>query len=138
MGYCFEKGDLQTECLSGDHGSGSGHHGSGSGDHGSGSGSVDHGSGSGDHGSGSGDHGSGSGDHGSESVLELVGGAGPHEGNIMISGRPVCDHGQNPVPEDDFAMNDVHCNGTEGYIWRCPHENSINQPINCTREEGMG
>merc|ERR1719376_296670 len=105
--YCFEKGDLQTECLSGDHGSGSGHHGSGSGsvdqgsgsgdygsgsgdhgsgsgDHGSGSGSVDHGSGSGDHGSGSGDHGSGSGDHGSESVLELVGGAGPHEGNIMI------------------------------------------------------
>merc|ERR1712172_371541 len=80
--YCFEKGDLQTECLSGDHGSGSGHHGSGSG-------SVDQGS-------GSGDYGSGSGDHGSESVLELVGGAGPHEGNIMISGRPVCDHGQNP------------------------------------------
>merc|ERR1712172_187293 len=159
--YCFEKGDLQTECLSGDHGSGSVDQGSGSGDYGSGSG--DHGSGSGDHGSGSGDHGSGSGHHGSGSTVELVGGAGPHEGNLMISGRPVCDHGQIPenaevvcrqlgylggnlttgshfgtVPEDDFAMNDVHCNGTEGYIWRCPHENSINRTINCTREEGMG
>merc|ERR1712172_23483 len=97
--YCFERGDFQTECLSGNHGSGSGDHGSGdhgsgSGDHGSGS--VDHSSGSGDHGSGSGDHGSGSGDHGSGSTIELVGGAGPHEGNIMISGRPVCDHGRNP------------------------------------------
>merc|ERR1712181_162137 len=146
-----------------DQGSGSGDYGSGSGDHGSGSGSVDHGSGSGDHGSGSGDHGSGSGDHESGSTIELVGGAGPHEGNIMISGRPVCDHGRNPenaevicrqlgylggnlttgshfgtVPEDEFAMNDVHCNGTEGCIWRCPHENSINRTINCTREEGMG
>merc|ERR1711971_692789 len=146
--FCFIRGDLPPECLAdGDHGSGSG----------------DQGSGSGDHGSGSGDHGSGSVDQGSGSTVELVGGAGPHEGNLMISGRPVCDHGQNPenaevvcrqlgylggnlttgshfgtVPEDDFAMNDVHCNGTEGYIWRCPHENSINQPINCTREEGMG
>merc|ERR1719352_1613220 len=117
--YCFERGDLQTECLSGDHGSGSGDQGSGSGDYGSGSGdhgsgsvdqgsgsgdygsgsgdqgsgsgdhgsgSGDHGSGSGDHGSGSGDHGSGSGYHGSGSTIELVGGAGPHEGNIMING----------------------------------------------------
>jgi len=176
--FCFVRGDLRTECLSdeveieiesqvdtsgGHHGSGSGsgHHGSGSGDH-----ETYHGSGSGDHetyhgsGSGSGDHGSGL---GSGPAIELVGGAGPHEGNLMISGRPVCDHGQNPenaevvcrqlgylggnlttgshfgtVPEDDFAMNDVHCNGTEGYIWRCPHENSINRTINCTREEGMG
>merc|ERR1712192_342646 len=132
--FCFIRGDLQTECLS-----------------------------DGVHGSGSGDHGSGSGDHESGSTIELVGGAGPHEGNIMISGRPVCDHGRNPenaevicrqlgylggnlttgshfgtVPEDEFAMNDVHCNGTEGYIWRCPHENSINRTTNCTREEGMG
>merc|ERR1712192_335429 len=134
------------------------------GHHGSGSGSGHHGSGSGDHetyhGSGSGGHESGS---GSAPTIELVGGAGPHEGNIMINNRPVCDHGRNPenaevvcrqlgylggslttgshfgtVPEDDFAMNDVQCNGTEGDIWRCPHENSINRTINCTRGEGMG
>ena len=24
-------------------------------------------------------------------VIELVGGSGPHEGNIMLHGRPVCD-----------------------------------------------
>ena len=29
-------------------------------------------------------------------AIELVGGAGPHEGNIMINNRPVCDHGRNP------------------------------------------
>ena len=29
-------------------------------------------------------------------AIELVGGAGPHEGNIMIKGRSVCDHGRNP------------------------------------------
>merc|ERR1719234_2502068 len=87
--YCFEKGDFQTECLSGNHGSGSGDHGSGSGsgdhgsgDHGSGSGdhgsgSVDHSSGSGDHGSGSGDHGSGSGDHGS-GTGDFGSGSGDH------------------------------------------------------------
>merc|ERR1711971_1258597 len=78
--YFFEKGDFQTECLSGNHGSGSGDHGSGdhgsgSGDHGSGS--VDHSPGSGDHGSGSGDHGSGSGDHGSGSG-DFGSGSGDH------------------------------------------------------------
>merc|ERR1712172_155486 len=80
--YCFEKGDLQTECLSGDHGSGSGHHGSGSG-------SVDQGSGSGDYGSGSGDHGSGSGDHGSGSgSVDHSSGSGDHG-----SGSGSVDHG---------------------------------------------
>ena len=27
------------------------------------------------------------------SVLELRGGSGPHEGNIYVNGRPVCDDG---------------------------------------------
>ena len=27
------------------------------------------------------------------SVVELVGGSGPHEGNILIGGQPVCDDG---------------------------------------------
>merc|ERR1712172_165579 len=77
--YCFEKGDLQTECLSGDHGSGSGHHGSGSGSVDQGSGSGDYGSGSGEHGSGSVDHGSGSGDHGSGSgSVDHGSGSGDH------------------------------------------------------------
>merc|ERR1712181_137552 len=127
--------------------------------HGSGSGSGHHGSGSGDHetyhgsGSGSGEH-----ESGSAPAIELVGGAGPHEGNIMIKGRSVCDHGRNPENakvvcrqlgylggnltigshfgkvSEDFGRDNVQCNGTEDYIWRCPHETEVN----CTREEGMG
>ena len=27
------------------------------------------------------------------SVVELVGGSGPHEGNILVNGQPVCDDG---------------------------------------------
>ena len=27
--------------------------------------------------------------------LHLVGGSGPHEGNILVGGRPVCDDGHN-------------------------------------------
>jgi len=153
--FCFVRGDLRTECLSdeveieiesqvdisgGDHGSGSG---SGSGDH-----ETNYGSGSGGHESGS----------GSAPTIELVGGAGPHEGNIMIKGRSVCDHGRNPENakvvcrqlgylggnltigshfgqvSEDFGRDNVQCNGTEDYIWRCPHETEVN----CTRDEGMG
>merc|ERR1719376_1567408 len=138
--------DLRTECLSDEVeieiesqvDISGGHHGSGSGS-----------------GSGSGDHESGS---GSAPAIELVGGAGPHEGNLMISGRAVCDHGRNPENakvvcrqlgylggnlttgshfgqvSEGFVMDNVQCNGTEDYIWRCPHETEVN----CTREEGMG
>ena len=41
-------------------------------------------------------------------VLELVGGAGPHEGNIMISGRPVCDHGRNPENAEVICRYKYH------------------------------
>jgi len=76
----------------------------------------------------------------------------------MIKGRSVCDHGRNPENakvvcrqlgylggnlttgshfgkvSEDFGRDNVQCNGTEDYIWRCPHETEVN----CTREEGMG
>merc|ERR1712181_84868 len=149
----------QVDISGGHHGSGSGS-GSGSGDHetyhGSGSGSGDHETNHGfNHGSGSGGHESGS---GSAPTIELVGGAGPHEGNLMIKGRSVCDHGRNPENakvvcrqlgylggnlttgshfgkvSEDFGRDNVQCNGTEDYIWRCPHETEVN----CTRDEGMG
>ena len=35
---------------------------------------------------------------------------------------------------EDFGRDNVQCNGTEDYIWRCPHETEVN----CTRDEGMG
>jgi len=91
-------------------------------------------------------------------VIELVGGSGPHEGNILIHGRPVCDDIATPENaqvvcrqlgylggyittnsffgrvSSDFIMDDVNCNGTEEYIWRCPHETEDN----CAGSEGMG
>jgi len=91
-------------------------------------------------------------------VIELVGGSGPHEGNVMIRGQPVCDDdwggedalvvcrqlGYNygfptdnsffgPVSED-FAMDEVECTGDEEYIWRCPHETEDD----CGGDEGAG
>merc|ERR1712055_31754 len=91
-------------------------------------------------------------------VIELVGGSGPHEGNVMIRGQPVCDDhwgGEDALvvcrqlgyhygfPTDnsffgpvstDFAMDDVQCTGNEDYIWRCPHETEHN----CGSSEGAG
>jgi len=95
---------------------------------------------------------------GSAPVIELVGGSGPHEGNIMLYGRPVCDDIATPENaqvvcrqlgylggqittnsffgrvSSVFALDDVNCNGTEEYIWRCPHETEEN----CNADEGMG
>lgn len=91
-------------------------------------------------------------------MIELVGGSGPHEGNIMLYGRPVCDDIATPENAEvvcrqlgylggyittnsffgrvssDFIMDDVNCNGTEEYIWRCPHDTQEN----CGGSEGMG
>jgi len=76
----------------------------------------------------------------------------------MLYGRPVCDDIATPENAEvvcrqlgylggyiltnsffgpvssDFAMDDVNCNGTEEYIWRCPHETEHN----CVGSEGMG
>merc|ERR1712212_445773 len=92
------------------------------------------------------------------SVIGLVGGSGPHEGNVMLYGKPVCDDIATPenaqvvcrqlgylggeittssqfgTVSADFAMDEVNCNGTEEYIWRCPHETEHN----CGGLEAMG
>merc|ERR1719458_2164890 len=131
--FCFQRGDLPTECLSdvpeppmmttGDQGSGSP--------------VIDY------------------------SVVELVGGSGPHEGNVIINGQPVCDDGsfeygtQNAQVvcrmlgdtggdytveshfgqvSDVFGMDEVQCTGDEDYIWRCPHESTDD----CSGGEGFG
>jgi len=102
--------------------------------------------------------GSGSGSGSGAPVIELVGGSGPHEGNIMLYGRPVCDDIATPENAEvvcrqlgylggyittnsffgrvssDFIMDEVNCNGTEEYIWRCPHDTQEN----CGGSEGMG
>jgi len=76
--------------------------------------------------------------------IELVGGSGPHEGNIMLNGQPVCDSNNSPgnalvvcrqlgylgghatwgshfgEVSGDFAMVSVNCTGTEEALWRCP------------------
>merc|ERR1712222_152224 len=81
-----------------------------------------------------------------------------HEGNIMLYGRPVCDDIATPENAEvvcrqlgylggyittnsffgrvssDFIMDEVNCNGTEEYIWRCPHDTQEN----CGGSEGMG
>merc|ERR1711972_271000 len=75
-------------------------------------------------------------------LLKLIGGSGPHEGNIFWDGKPVCDdtftdnsHGNQNAKvvcrmlgysggvftreshfgrvSDDFSMDDVRCSGTE-------------------------
>jgi deleted-in-malignant-brain-tumors protein 1 len=95
------------------------------------------------------------------SVVELVGGSGPHEGNVIINGQPVCDDGsfeygtQNAQVvcrmlgytggdytveshfgqvSDVFGMDEVQCTGDEDYIWRCPHESTDD----CSGGEGFG
>jgi deleted-in-malignant-brain-tumors protein 1 len=114
--FCFQRGDLPTECLS---------------------------------------------DVQGFIPIELVGGTGPHEGNVMINGLPVCDDGsfeygtQNAQVvcrmlgytsghysveslfgqvSDLFGMDEVQCTGDEDYIWRCPHETTDD----CSGDEGFG
>merc|ERR1719500_397466 len=94
-------------------------------------------------------------------AIELVGGSGPHEGNVIINGQPVCDDGsfeygtQNAQVvcrmlgytsgdytveshfgqvSDVFGMDEVQCTGDEDYIWRCPHESTDD----CSGDEGFG
>merc|ERR1712212_528709 len=105
---------------------------------------------------GASDEGSGSGH--AYAVIGLVGGSGPHEGNIMLYGKPICDDIATPENAEvvcrqlgylggyittnsffgrvssDFIMDDVNCNGTEEYIWRCPHDTEEN----CGGSDGMG
>ena len=77
----------------------------------------------------------------------MDGGRFPHEGNIMVNGRPVCDDGFTLDNADvacrelgfigalnftmesyygrtssDFAMDDVKCDGTEARLLDCPHK----------------
>merc|ERR1712032_439415 len=76
----------------------------------------------------------------------------------MLYGRPVCDDIATPENAEvvcrqlgylggyittnsffgrvssDFIMDAVNCNGTEEYIWRCPHD----AQENCGGAEGMG
>jgi len=90
--------------------------------------------------------------------VELVGGSGPNEGNLMVGGQPVCDdlwseedanvvcrqlgylHGQ-PTSNSqfgsvntDFAMDDVQCNGDEELLIVCPFSTTHN----CGASEGAG
>merc|ERR1711909_90776 len=45
---------------------------------------------------------------------------------------------------DNFAMDNVQCNGTEEYIWRCPHETEDNcgghegAGVICSNDQGLG
>ena len=44
-------------------------------------------------------------------VLTLVGGSGPHEGNLMINGEPVCDDGWSGNEVGSLQNNfDLRCN----------------------------
>jgi len=101
----------------------------------------------------------------SNEVIELVGGSGPHEGNIMIYDRPVCDYFSTTATaevvcrqlgylgggnltrgshfgqvSDDFAMAEVKCYGYEKYIWRCPHETELVSvsAVLCDGDHGLG
>jgi len=77
--------------------------------------------------------------------VKLIGGSGPHEGNIFVDGLPVCDDhhdaenalvvcrmlgyasGQHTIQSKfgsvpaTFAMDDVKCLGNEASILDCPH-----------------
>ena len=78
--------------------------------------------------------------------IRLEGGSFPHEGNIMVNGRPVCDDDWGLVDADVackqlgysgaetftkesrygptssvFAMDQVNCDGTEERLQDCPH-----------------
>merc|ERR1719187_2696909 len=93
-------------------------------------------------------------------TINLRGGSGPHEGNVFVGDRPVCDdlwdlhdaavvcrelghHGAvrstrenffGAVGRADFAMDDVKCNGTEKHLFKCPH----NKREDCGMREGAG
>jgi len=95
-----------------------------------------------------------------EAVIELVGGSGPHAGNVMIRGQPVCDDhwtqenadvvcrqldymyglptvnshfGQ--VSGDYSSLGTRMCVGDEKYIWRCPRDESHD---GCHGDHGAG
>ena len=78
--------------------------------------------------------------------IRLEGGSFPHEGNIMVNGRPVCDDDWGLVEADvackqlgysgaetftkesrygptssEFAMDQVNCDGTEERLLDCSH-----------------
>merc|ERR1719237_293074 len=90
--------------------------------------------------------------------VELVGGSGPHEGNILVGGLPVCDDGHDaqnalvvcrmlgfvrgtPTLESQFGqvnstfrMDQVECTGNESTLLDCPH----NTEDDCGADEGAG
>ena len=92
-------------------------------------------------------------------LLTLVGGNGPHEGNIMIGGKPVCDDDWTLTNSDvackqlgfigavsmtkesrfgsvvvDFVMDQVECDGTEERLSDCSHS----KVADCGAGEGAG
>jgi hypothetical protein len=94
------------------------------------------------------------------STICLKGGRGPHEGNLFVRGRPVCDDDwgmedakvvcrqlgfpgrvnftrQNsfgPIDTSRFSMDDVACTGEEGTIQSCRHS----RQDDCNAGEGAG
>merc|ERR1712106_839601 len=90
--------------------------------------------------------------------IELVGGSGPHEGNVLVRGEPVCDDQTRPENaqvvcrqlgylggqvtvqshfgqvSDVFAMDNVVCTGNEASFVDCPHVTEDN----CGGHEGFG
>merc|ERR1719447_932760 len=91
-------------------------------------------------------------------TASLVGGSAPHEGNVMINGRPVCDdywdnrdanvvcrmlgypfgiattNSEFGAVEENFIMDNVQCSGHENSICDCTHI-SVH---NCAGSEGAG
>ena len=95
----------------------------------------------------------------SPSTITLVGGNGPHEGNIMIGGKPVCDDDWTLTNADvsckqlgfigavsmtkesrfgsvvvEFVMDQVACDGTEERLTDCKHD----KVADCGAGEGAG